>query len=286
MSWLIIGTVPQEDFHFYEGPCKLDNGSLRLKDHVVPIMRGTPALLAAACIASSVLGTEPPQTVLAGDIGLGKGSILIYKYLCERLSVILPDLMVYHYLLPDVDWHNRVWLSIEELNPKPILIADAGFMYVAKMSGFASCYDLFTPDAGELAFLADEVAPHPFYTRGFILQEEDRVPELIQRAYKHNNASRFLLIKGSCDMVASKEGIHEKICEPSVGAMEPIGGTGDSLTGIVSALISAQYPIVNACCLAAKVNRVMGQLAMPTPAFSIEKLLHSLPEALRRVLSA
>jgi len=35
------------------------------------------------------------------------------------------------------------------------------------MSGNAQSFDLFTPDAGELAFLADEEAPHPFYTRGF-----------------------------------------------------------------------------------------------------------------------
>jgi hypothetical protein len=32
----------------------------------------------------------------------------------------------------------------------------------------AAQFDLFTPDVGELAFLADEEAPHPFYTRGFI----------------------------------------------------------------------------------------------------------------------
>ena len=49
-------------------------------------------------------------------------------------------------------------------SPKPTLVADAGFMYVAKMSGYADAYDLFTPEAGELAILADEKAPHPFYT--------------------------------------------------------------------------------------------------------------------------
>jgi ADP-dependent NAD(P)H-hydrate dehydratase / NAD(P)H-hydrate epimerase len=284
MSWLIVGTVPQDDFPLYEGPCLLDNGSLRLEDRLVSITRGTPALLAAACIASQVLGNEPPQAIIAGDTGLGKGSALIYKHLTERLPVIAPDLLVYHYLLPDVDWHNRVWFSIEGLENKPILIADAGFMYVAKMSGFASCYDLFTPDAGELAFLADEMAPHPFYTRGFILQEEERAPELIKRAYEHENASRFLLVKGSCDIVASQEGIHEKICEPSVEAMEPVGGTGDSLTGIVGALIAARYPIAQACSLAARANRMMGLLAKPTPASSIEELLHSLPEAMKTVI--
>ncbi|MEA2039117.1 MAG: hypothetical protein U9N82_04730 [Thermodesulfobacteriota bacterium] len=44
-------------------------------------------------------------------------------------------------------------------------------------------YDLFTPDVGELAFLADEAAPHPFYASGFILHQEKRIPDLIKRAY-------------------------------------------------------------------------------------------------------
>lgn len=82
------------------------------------------------------------------------------------------------------------------MRPQPLLIADAGFMYAAKMSGQSEAYDLFTPDAGELAFLADEEAPHPFYTRGFILHEENHVPELIARAYAHKNAAKHLLIKG------------------------------------------------------------------------------------------
>jgi len=283
MSWLIVGTIPREDFPFYEGPCRLDDGCLHLEGQSLSVARGTPALLAAACITSHVLGIEPPRTLLAGDIGRGEGSILIYRYLAEKLHMLSPELLVYHYMQPDVDWHNRVHLSTEGLENKPLLVADAGFMYVAKMSGFASCYDLFTPDAGELAFLADETAPHPFYTRGFVLQEEERVPELIQRAYEHEDASRYLLVKGSCDVVASKEGILDRIWDPSVECMEPIGGTGDSLTGIVGALIAGKYPILQACSVAAKINRVMGLLAGPTPASTIEELLRSLPEAIKSV---
>lgn len=280
MSWLIVGTVPREDFPLYEGPCEVDHGRLLLGDLSVPIARGTPALLAASLIAAHALGIEHPRALLAGDIGRGQGSAAIYEHLCENLAAISPELIVYHYLQPDVDWHNRVLLATEELENKPLLIADAGFMYVAKMSGFASSYDLFTPDAGELAFLADEMAPHPFYTRGFILQEEERAPELIRRAYEHEDASRYLLVKGRLDMVASEQGVIETIGEPCVEFMEPVGGTGDTLTGIVGALIAGKYPIPLACALAAKVNRVMGQLAMPTPASSIEELLRSLPGAL------
>lgn len=280
MSWLIVGTIPREDFPLYEGPCRLIDGCLHLEGHRLSIARGTPALLAAACITACVLGIDPPRALLAGDTGRGSGSALIYEHLCKQLGNLSLRLLIGHYIQPNVDWHNRVYLNIEELDDKPLLIADAGFMYVAKMSGFASCYDLFTPDAGELAFLADEAAPHPFYTRGFILQEEDRVPELIKRAYEHEDAPRHLLVKGRFDVVASEKGIIERIEEPCVECMEPVGGTGDSLTGVVGALIAGGHPIPQACSLAAKVNRMMGLLAKPTPASSIEDLLRSLPEAI------
>ena len=284
MSWLIVGTIPRDDFPLSEGRCRFEEGCLRLDHQPIPVSRGTPALLAAAGIAAQVLGIEPPLALLAGDTGRGQGSIRIYQHLCQKLAAISPEVIVFHYLQPDVDWHNRVFMHLEELAPRPILVADAGFMYVAKMSGFAACYDLFTPDAGELAFLADERAPHPFYTRGFILQEEERAPELIQRAYQHENASRYLLVKGRCDLVASSEGILDRICEPSVATMEPIGGTGDTLTALVGTFIAGRYPIPQACSLAAKVNRVMGALARPTPASPIGELLASLPQAMETVL--
>jgi NAD(P)H-hydrate repair Nnr-like enzyme with NAD(P)H-hydrate dehydratase domain len=157
-------------------------------------------------------------------------------------------------------------------------------MYVAKMSGFASSYDLFTPDIGELAFLADESAPHPFYTRGFLLKEEDRAEELIRRAYRYENAARHLLVKGKCDLVASSEGISARICEPCVENMEPIGGTGDSLTGIASALIYGGRAVSQAATVAAQANRLLGSLSSPTPASSVNDLLNYLPDALRRAL--
>ncbi|MCU0588171.1 MAG: sugar kinase [Syntrophobacteraceae bacterium] len=285
MSWLIVGTVPREDFPLYRGPCRVESGSLRLGGLSVPIRRGTPALLAAACTAAGFLGTEPPQALLAGDIGRGVGSDRIYRHLGSDTALSSLDLLVFHYLQPDVDGHNRVYMALEECDPRPILAADAGFMYVAKMSGFAASYDLFTPDAGEMAFLADESAPHPFYTRGFILQEEDRVPELVQRAYAHDNAARFLLVKGSQDVVASREGILARIDEPVVQAMEPVGGTGDTLTGLVSALLASGYPMLEACSLAARANRWMGFLARPTPAFSVADLLPFMPAAVETVLS-
>jgi hypothetical protein len=285
MSWLIVGTVPREDVPVLDSPCTIENGTLRIGDYSIPPARGTPALLAAACYTARELGIESPTALIAGDTGRGEGSARLYQALLERLDRTVEPLMVFHYLQPDIDWHNRVFLKIEELDRKPIMVADAGWMYVAKMSGFAPSYDLFTPDVGELAFLADEDAPHPFYTRGFLLQDEAKAPELIERAYAHENAARHLLVKGCCDYVASAEGIIAKVSDPCVEAMEPIGGTGDSLTGIVAALIHSGRSVPEAAWTGAQANRVLGFITNPTPASSITELLPYVGEALARFTS-
>ena len=167
---------------------------------------------------------------------------------------------------------------------RPSLIADAGFMYVAKMSGQAGEYDFFTPDVGEMAFLADEEAPHPFYTRGFILHEEAKLPNLIKRAYKHENAARFLLVKGKKDYVTDNTGILSTVGDPSVEALEAIGGTGDTLTGILSALIQSGITPVEAATISAKANRIAGYYAASTPATPVVDIIKHIPGALEDVL--
>ncbi len=191
--------------------------------------------------------------------------------------------LLFHYLQPDVDWHNRILMAIDDLPLRPLLMADAGYMYVAKMSGYAASYNLFTPDVGELAFLADEKAPHPFYTRGFLLHEDKAAPDLIQQAVSNGNAARNLLVKGKNDYVVANGVIVDVISSPSVEAMEPIGGTGDSLAGVAAALIASGMSIPNACSQAARINRTMGLLSNPTPAFAIFDLLASLPQAIMQV---
>jgi NAD(P)H-hydrate repair Nnr-like enzyme with NAD(P)H-hydrate dehydratase domain len=183
-----------------------------------------------------------------------------------------------------VDWHNRVLFAVQDMNPRPLLIADAGFMYVAKMSGQAAEYDLFTPDVGELAFLADETAPHPFYTRGFILQEDNKVPDLIARAYAHQNASRYLLVKGKTDYLADSQGILATVAEPGIEALEAIGGTGDTLTGIAAALVAAGQDLETAAVMAAKANRLAGLLASPNPATQVGEIIERIPQALAELL--
>ena len=280
----IVGTIPVEDFPLIEGEVEINGERLRVGTSLITVNRGTPALLAAAAKTAEALGKPLPFACLVGDTGKGGGSRLLY----ERMAGLLPEnrfqTLAFHYIQPIVHWHDKIQEIIAALTPRPITVADAGFMYVAKMAGQASRYDLFTPDVGELAYLADEQAPHPFYTRGFILHEDNRVPDLIARAYQNNNAPRYLLVKGVTDYLADKTGILETVDSPSEEAMEAIGGTGDTLTGIVSVLIDAGMPIMEASVAAMKINRLAGRCAKPTPATQIMEIIQHIPQALREAL--
>ncbi len=288
----VAGTVPVQDFPLVTGKVFLEDDSICILERRIPVNRGTPALLAAAIKTCEVLDQDAPFGYLIGDIGLGDGSRMLYEYLIKvfqqsgSISKQEADFqaITFHYLQPDVDWHNKVLFAIEEMAKQPILIADAGFMYAAKMSGKAKKYDLFTPDIGELAFLADEKAPHPFYTRGFILHEKDRIPELIERAYKYKNAASCLLVKGKQDYVADQQGILATIDSPMEEAMEAMGGTGDTLTGIATALIGTGMKIMKAATIAARVNRLAGYYAKPTPATQVMEIIEHIPKALVKVL--
>ncbi len=280
----VVGTVPDPDFPLVTGETRLKDDSIYIRGKRILVNRGTPALLAAAIKTAQVLDQGAPFGYLVGDVGLGHGSRRLYEYLSGHLGKRDFNTIVFHYLQPDVDCHNRVLFAIEEMERRPVLIADAGFMYAAKMSGQSSQYDLFTPDIGELAFLADEEAPHPFYTRGFILHEKNRAPELIARAYKYKNAARCLLVKGKQDYVANPQGIQATINSPLEGAMEAIGGTGDTLTGIVTALIGTGMEVTKAAIIAARVNRVAGFYAKPTPATQVMDIIQQIPTAFARVL--
>ena len=282
----VVGTVPDEDFPLISGEVHLEENRIRVRETSIPVNRGTPALIAAALKAGEVLDLPSPLAYLVGDIGLGHGSRRLYDHLVHHLGRSPARVIAFHYLQPDVDWHNKVLFALQEMYPQPLLIADAGFMYAAKMSGQSQAYELFTPDAGELAFLADEVAPHPFYTRGFILHDENRMPDLIKRAYEHENAARYLLVKGRTDRIASKEGIHATIDRPMEEALEAMGGTGDTLTGIISALIASGLDTLGAATLAARINRLAGHYARPTPASQVMEMIAYIPKAMEEVLKS
>ena len=97
---------------------------------------------------------------------------------------------------------------------------------------------------------------------------------MIVRVYKYNNAARCLLVKGKQDCVGpTGRGIQATIDSPVEEAMEAIGGTGDTLTGIVTALIESGMEIMKASTVAAKVNRLAGYYARPTPATQVMEII-------------
>ncbi len=287
MAWLICGTIPDRNFPLCLDTWSLDGeGRLTAGERVLDCARGTSALMAACLQAASALGIDPPQVLLAGDIGDGDGSGRLYARLASLLATP-GDCpwrgITFHYLFPDTDGHNRVLAALEDARPKPVLVADAGFMYAAKMSGYARSYDLFTPDVGELAFLADEKAPHPLYTRGFLGGEAD-VPALLARCHEHGNDAGHLPGKGAGDRVARYGAVVAESAEPQVPALEAIGGTGDVVAGLVSALLACGLPMERACVAACLAGRRAGELARPTPATQVAAIMPFIPRAVREAV--
>ena len=84
--------------------------------------------------------------------------------------------------------------------------------------------------------------------------------------------------------MADRQGIQATIDIPMEEAMEAIGGTGDTLTGIVTALIGTGMEVVKAATIAAKVNRLAGHYATPTPAMQVIEMVQHIPRALSEIL--
>ncbi|MDY0131872.1 MAG: NAD(P)H-hydrate dehydratase [Desulforegulaceae bacterium] len=280
----IVGTVPDDNFPLVHGKIEFSGDKIKINNNFVSINRCTLALMAAALKVSETVKCPEIYGFLVGDTGKGYGSRKLYEFLTKNLSSFDLDILTFHYLQPDVDWHNKILFAIEDMKKRPVLIADAGFMYAAKMSGQALSYDFFTPDAGELAFLADELAPHPFYTRGFILSTDEDLPLLVKRAYKHENAARNLIVKGKTDYIVKNGEILKTLDSPSFDSMEAIGGTGDTITGILTALLGAGFDFTKAGEMSCLCNRIIAELLNPTPATQVAELIDKIPEAMLKIL--
>lgn len=283
--WLIAGTVPELNFPLHiEGVYKesrVEGDTLVLSSgRKIPIARGTSALAATAILTCQALGVETPRLLLVGDCGTGLGSKTAYDWLYDNMGDLINKErllgITFHYFYPDLDAHNRLYSAIENLRRQPLLVADAGFMYVAKMSGYATNYDLFTPDIGELAFLADEKAPHPFYTRGFLLESEENAPAMIESAISCGNCPANMIVKGKTDYIVCEGLIKAEVSEPSVPAMECIGGTGDLVTGFVTAYLIAGNSICDSALRAARSARYLAAFCQPDPATQIASLIEKI----------
>ena len=75
---LIAGTVPVKDLPLTMGAVGVEGESLVVNGYRIPCTQGTGAMIGVALATTNYLKLEPPQVLVAGDIGEGKGSREIY----------------------------------------------------------------------------------------------------------------------------------------------------------------------------------------------------------------
>lgn len=275
---LIAGIIPRPDFPLVRGKAEKNGADVKVNNRIIPTAQGTTAMISAAFSVTTFLNLEEPQVLLAGDIGSGQGSRNIYQYLIENIAELQPRVLALHYCMPIMLLTKKLISAIKKCKHRPILIADAASMYAAKASGLAAEFDVFTPDASELSFLADPEAIHPAYMSRHLFEADSaRVPELISRAYQCNNSAQFLLVKGTTDYIAHNGNILATISEPNIPEIECIGGTGDTITGMVAALSFAGLDTKKAAVISATANRLAGQKARANPATKIDTIVDQFP---------
>ncbi len=285
---ILIGTIPIETLPLTHGPVKYTGDSLTIGSYALEgqyVTLGTAAMISAASAVSQTIGSEPPYAVVIGDTGMGEGTMKLYQYLNANFASLKPTVVTMHYILPTREPFMTLVDTANKLTPRPFLIADAGALLNAKAVKLAQKFDLFTPDPGELSFLADPEAAHPAYVQRFIFDvDQTEVPKLSQQAYAHGDAPKYMIVKAPVDHIIVDGKVAAVIDTPNVPALEPIGGTGDTITGEVSALIASGRDVVQSCVNACKINREAGLLANPNPATSIAQFIPFIPPATRKVL--
>jgi NAD(P)H-hydrate repair Nnr-like enzyme with NAD(P)H-hydrate dehydratase domain len=91
------------------------------------------------------------------------------------------------------------------------------------------------------------------------------------------------LIRGA-DYIADKNGILSSIDGPDIPELECIGGTGDTITGMVAALIYKGLNIPDALKISAQANRLAGAIETTTPATRINEIIDRLPQVFKSSL--
>jgi NAD(P)H-hydrate repair Nnr-like enzyme with NAD(P)H-hydrate dehydratase domain len=282
---LIAGTIPSNDLPLTIGTASASGEFLEVDGQRIPCTQGTGAMISAALAATSYLGVEPPRALVAGDIGQGEGSRAIYEYLIQQMVKLSPEVLALHYCLPDMALTRQLCKAMDKCAGRPIMIADAASMYSAKAAGLAEVFDIFTPDSTEMAFLADPDATHPAYIARHLFDTDiTKTPELVEAAYQNRSAARMLLVKGAIDYVVKDADILTTISEPDVPVLEAIGGTGDTITGLISAFVHAELEPEEAAIIAARANRMAGKFAEASPATRVSDIIACFPAVFKEYL--
>jgi len=282
---LIAGTVPIKGLPLTMGQVSRDGDSLSVDSQHIPCTQGTGTMIGSALATTEYLGLEAPYALVVGDDGRGNGSNTMYQYLIENTARLPLNVLALHYCLPNMGLTRGLCSALEKCARRPRLIADAASMYAAKAAGLAGEFDIFTPDATEMAFLADPNATHPAYISHHLFDTDTaRTPQFVAEAYQQKSAAEVLLVKGSIDHIAREGKIIAHVNEPDVPALEAIGGTGDTITGLAAALLCAGLEPHEAAIIAARANRMAGKYARATPATRVREIIHHFPQVFREHL--
>lgn len=278
---LICGTIPQADATLVMGEVSFDGSRLAVGDTEIPCTQGTAALASAACVVARHCGSASPHAVFAGDTGSGKGSRLLYDYLSKNLPQLSPDILLMHYILPVMGLMKQVCAAADKCGKKPVMMADASSMYAAKAAGLAGQFDIFTPDLSEMEFLADPDAIHPAYISRHLFRADIAcADDLIAAAFRQKSMAKTVVIKGATDHVIQEGKEKFTLSEPDLPALEAIGGTGDTISGMIGAFVDAGLTHLDAAMKALKANRKAGQLVQAKPATKVREIIAAIPRAL------
>ncbi|MDO9556558.1 MAG: NAD(P)H-hydrate dehydratase [Coriobacteriia bacterium] len=285
MSLLVVATYPVSGGPVLSGPVHSDAGVLYVGGSPVPASQGTSAMLGAALAVSDYLGTPAPYALIAGDIGRGDGTRAVYARLADVAAEVCPSVVAFHYMQPVMALMRQAVCDLGETFPDALLVADAGGMYAAKAAGVAGRFELMTPDVGEVGFLADPEATHPAYVSHYLFGTEGfDPPGLVRLAAQSDGSARVLLVKGKTDHISLLGDIVGTVDAPDVPALEAIGGTGDTITGLAAGFMAAGFPTVDAAMCASRANRHAGHAMVATPAMRAADLVAVLPDVFSEYL--
>jgi NAD(P)H-hydrate repair Nnr-like enzyme with NAD(P)H-hydrate dehydratase domain len=95
---------------------------------------------------------------------------------------------------------------------------------------------------------------------------------------------KLLLVKGATDYVVDEGDILATITEPNVPELEAIGGTGDTITGLLAAFVYTGLEPRDAAVIAARTNRMAGKFARATPATRVKQIVDQFPAVFKEYL--
>ncbi len=255
----IAGTIPIDGFELSCGTPALNGDDLVLNGRCIPCGMGAAACVSAALKTCGHLNIDPPKVILVGDCGNSGGSRELYSYLLEKADFKDAAVLTMHYIMPIASMMKKVMKRLGKYKNMKI-VADAGSMYAIKAAGLCGRADIMIPDMCELSFLADSGADHPAYIAKHLINGyEIDVAEAVRSIYAADGAPELLIIKGETDYVVENGEIKATVNDYNNPEMEAIGGTGDTITGMVSAFCYAGVDRLTAAILSLKANRKAGE---------------------------